>query len=325
MHETAIDVQNLSRNFNYKKGNLNKKKVTTNALSELSFQVKKGEVFGLLGPNGAGKTTTIKILTTLLTPTDGDVKVLGIDPVKHENKLRPKINFVYGGERNLYWRITARENLSYFADLYKVSKDEKKERISYLLDLVRLTSRADDRVETFSKGMKQRLQIARGLINDPDILFLDEPTIGLDPIGARELREIVKSLTNLGKTVLLTTHYMEEADELCDRIAFIKNGKIIAVNTPGNFKKVISRNHLIEINLNNQPDHKSMEILRKNQLVKELIITNDGDICNVKVRSKSPYQILNSIIDLLNNFKIIDLQTRQPSLEDVYIHYIGGE
>lgn len=159
----------------------------------MSFDVHKGEIFGLLGPNGAGKTTTIKILTTLLAPTAGRAKVLGHDTFGDEQRLRSKINFIFGGERSLYWRLSAYDNLRYFASLYKVPTSVQKERIPYLLDMVGLLDKQDLKVETFSKGMKQRLQIARGLINDPEVLFLDEPTIGLDPGGAILLGILLKT------------------------------------------------------------------------------------------------------------------------------------
>ena len=191
------------------------------ALHDVSFSVESGELFGLLGPNGAGKTTSIKILTTLLLPTSGSVRVLGFDPVRQPNEVRSRVGYVFGGDRGFYDRLSALDNLRYFADVYRVSAREKARRISELLELVGLTGRERDRVETYSRGMRQRLHIARGLLHDPPVLFLDEPTIGLDPVGARELRETVAALRDRGKTILLTTHYMFEADELCGRVAVI--------------------------------------------------------------------------------------------------------
>lgn len=233
--ENVVEVYNLKRDYTGITG-LSKKK-SINALKGISFQVKKGEIFGLLGPNGAGKTTTIKILTTLLAPSFGEAKVLGFKCFGEESKIRPRINFIYGGERSLYWRLSAQDNLFYFGDLYKIPSKILKNRIPHLLDLVGLKGREHEKVEGYSKGMKQRLQIARGLINDPEILFLDEPTIGLDPVGAKDLRNIIASLKKQGKTILLTTHYMYEADELCDRIAIINNGELIALDTSTGLKK----------------------------------------------------------------------------------------
>lgn len=227
---TIAEVKNLSRTYQTKTG-ISKNK-TIEALKSVSFTIEKGEIFGLLGPNGAGKTTTIKILTTLLAPTHGEAKILGFNCFGEESKIRPRINFVFGGERSLYWRLSAQDNLQYFGDLYKIPSKILKERIPHLIKLVGLEGREHERVESYSKGMKQRLQIARGLINDPEILFLDEPTIGLDPIGAKDLRNILLLLKKQNKTILLTTHYMYEADELCDRIAIIDHGELLDLGTP---------------------------------------------------------------------------------------------
>ena len=231
-----IVLENLRRDYISTVGIIKKSKQRVEALKGLSFSVKAGEVFGLLGPNGAGKTTTIKILTTLLIPTSGIAMVLGHKTFGEERLLRPKINFIFGGERSLYWRLSALDNLKYFSDLYQIDPKVQRERIPKLLQMVGLEEKQHHKVETFSKGMKQRLQIARGLINDPEILFLDEPTIGLDPSGAIELRNIVKRLSNEGKTILLTTHYMQEADDMCDRIGIIAEGELVGLGTPEELK-----------------------------------------------------------------------------------------
>lgn len=232
---TVVEVNNLTRTYHSTSGISKRKSVE--ALKAISFTIKKGEIFGLLGPNGAGKTTTIKILTTLLAPSSGEARVLGYNCFGNENKIRPKINFIFGGERSLYWRLSAYDNLQYFGDLYKIPSKILKDRIPILISLVGLDGREHERVESYSKGMKQRLQIARGLINDPEILFLDEPTIGLDPVGAKDLRNIILSLKSQNKTILLTTHYMYEADELCDRIAIINQGELLDLDTSLNLKK----------------------------------------------------------------------------------------
>lgn len=228
--ENILEVKDLKRSYTGTLGMTKKKSIE--ALRGVSFSIKEGEIFGLLGPNGAGKTTTIKILTTLLAPTSGQAKIMGYNCFGDEDNIRGSINFIFGGERGLYWRLSAYENLQYFGDLYKIPSSILKNRIKELITLVGLEGRENEKVEGYSKGMKQRLQIARGLINDPKILFLDEPTIGLDPVGAKDLRNIITELKAKGKTVLLTTHYMYEADELCDRIAIINNGEIMALGTP---------------------------------------------------------------------------------------------
>jgi len=234
--ESIIEVKELYRSYTTYRGTWRKKKETVEAVCGISFSVERGEIFGVLGQNGAGKTTTIKMLITLLAPTKGACRVLGYDCFGQEKYIRPRINFIFGGEYGVYRRLSARDNLRYFANLYKMDVKEREERIEELLRLVDLTERADDLVETYSKGMTQRVQIARGLINNPEIVFMDEPTVGLDPLGARMLRDIIRKLKEEGKTVILTTHYMPEAEELCDHMIFLKKGKIIAEGTPKEIK-----------------------------------------------------------------------------------------
>src|ERR687883_103339 len=244
---SVIGVTDVRRTYRSRSGIFSRRAIVTEALQGISFEVERGELFGLLGPNGAGKTTTIKILTTLLLPTSGSVRVLGLDPVTQHAQLRRRIGYVFGGDKGLYDRISALDNLRFFADVYRVPLREKQTRIDELLEIVGLRGREHERVEAYSRGMRQRLHIARGLLHDPEILFLDEPTIGLDPVGSRELRETVADLQRVGKTILLTTHYMFEADELCDRVAIITDGRIVAEGTPAELKRTIPNRNIIEI------------------------------------------------------------------------------
>ncbi len=234
--ETVIEVKELKRTYVTRRGFLKKEKRVVQAVDGISFEVRRGEIFGLLGQNGAGKTTTIKMLTTLLAPTAGTCKVLGCDTFGQEKQIRKRINFIFGGEMGVYRRLSARDNLRYFSNLYLIPRKERDVRIEKILKLVDLADRADDLAETYSKGMIQRLQIARGLINDPEILFMDEPTVGLDPLGARMLRDIIRRLKEQGKTVLLTTHNLAEVEELCDRLIIINKGKVVARGTPAEIK-----------------------------------------------------------------------------------------
>jgi len=256
-----IEVKNLVRDFVVGEGLFNRNKKTINAVKGISFTVEKGEIFGLLGQNGAGKTTTIKMMITMLAPTSGTCKVFEYNTFGQEKMIRNRINFVFGGEYGLYRRLSARDNLKYFANLYKMSKADRDRRIDELLEMVGLSDRADTRVETFSKGMTQRVQIARGLINNPEVLFMDEPTIGLDPVGAEMLRKTIVDVNNLGTTVLLTTHNMYEADELCGRIAILKEGEIITLDTPANIKEKLSQKTSFTVEV----DGDSMEIKEKIQ------------------------------------------------------------
>ena len=234
--EPIIEVKDLYRSYTTYRGTWRKKKETVEAVRGITFSVQKGEIFGLLGQNGAGKTTTIKMLITLLAPTAGNCKVLGYDCFGQEKKIRPRINFIFGGEYGVYRRLSARDNLRYFANLYCMDTEEREKRIDEILELVDLKDRADDLVETYSKGMTQRVQIARGLINNPEVIFMDEPTVGLDPVGARMLRDVIRKLKEDGKTVVLTTHYLPEAEELCDRMVVLNQGRIVASGTPAEIK-----------------------------------------------------------------------------------------
>jgi ABC-2 type transport system ATP-binding protein len=230
---SVIEVENLRRTYRTTTGTVRRRSLEVEAVRGVSFEIAEGELFGLLGPNGAGKTTTIRMLITLLTPTSGSARVLGYDVVRDVRAVRERIGYVFGGDRGLYDRLSAFDNLRYFAELYGVEPRRQRARIAELLELVGLSGREQERVEGYSKGMRQRLHIARGLIHDPPVVFLDEPTIGVDPVGARELRATMANLTAVGKTVLLTTHYMFEADALCDRIAVVTEGRIVAEGTRG--------------------------------------------------------------------------------------------
>lgn len=232
-----IQVDGLYRFYEERKGFFKRTVETKKAVNGITFRVEKGEIFGLLGPNGAGKTSTIKVLTTLLLPTKGSVKIFGLDILQHKREIRKKINFIYGGEKSLYGRLTARDNLLYFCDLYEVEEGIMRDRVDFLLHMVGLENYGLKKVETFSKGMKQRLQIARALVNDPEIIFMDEPTIGLDPSASRLLHEIILKMKAEGKTIVITTHYMKEAENLCDRIGFIRNGEMIDVCSPSEHKR----------------------------------------------------------------------------------------
>ena len=219
------------------------------AVDGIDLRVERGEIFGVLGPNGAGKTTTLRMLATLLEPTSGQVRVLGVDVQADARTVRANLGAMLSGERSLYWKLTARENLEYFAALYHVPPREQKHRIDAALIAVKLADRADDYVERYSTGMRQRLALARALLPDPPLVILDEPTVGLDPQAARDLRDGVRELKRQGRTVLLTTHYMEEADQLCDRIAIIDHGKIVALDTPAALKRRIRAEEVVTLEI----------------------------------------------------------------------------
>ena len=243
----AIEAQHLHRTFRTARTFMRTGPEIV-AVEDVSLEIEPGIVYGLLGHNGAGKTTTIKMLSTLLVPTSGSARICGYDVVKQEREVRRRLGVLLGGDRGLYGKLTARDNLEYFGHLYGMPGRDIPPRASEMLELVDLAGRSDHRVEGFSRGMKQRLHLAKALMHDPPVLFLDEPTIGLDPAAAVMLRQIVSDLVP-EHTVLLTTHYLHEADELCDRIGIIDQGKIIVEDTPEQIKKRVGgeQRHLLSV------------------------------------------------------------------------------
>jgi ABC-2 type transport system ATP-binding protein len=285
--------------------------------------VRRGELFGLLGPNGAGKTTIIKMLITLLLPTSGTARVMGFDVVSQTNEVRRRIGYVFGGDRGLYDRVSGLDNLRYFAELYGVEPSEQKRRIVALLELVGLTGRENEKVEGYSRGMRQRLHIARGLLHDPQVLFLDEPSIGLDPIGARELRQTVKSLVDAGKTVLLTTHYMFEADALCDRIAVINDGLIVASGTGADLKQAVQNRTIVEIETFGVTTDAVDRLRRDPEVI--AVNTEEREQSEILlVQSEHGLEITQRLLGALGDTRVGKVVAREPTLEDAYVHLIAS-
>jgi ABC-2 type transport system ATP-binding protein len=319
---SAVEVRELTRQYRQRRGMFRGSNVVE-ALRGVSFDIAPGELFGLLGPNGAGKTTTIRILTTLLLPTAGSARVLGLDPVTQHAQLRRRIGYVFGGDKGLYDRISALDNLRFFADVYRVPLRIKQARIEQLLELVGLRGREHERVETYSRGMRQRLHIARGLLHDPEVIFLDEPTIGLDPIGARELRDTVANLQRAGKTILLTTHYMFEADELCDRIAIITGGAIVAEGTSAEMKRAISDRNVIEIEAFGVSGE-LIERLRQIEGVEAVSVETQDQAQTIVVSSTRGPELIPPLLSVLDGARLGRVVAREPTLEDAYVKLVGG-
>ena len=335
MTEPAIKVTNLRREF----GGTGKKKSSDPhatvpkiddtvkvAVNSISFEVKKGEIFGILGPNGAGKTTTIRMLTTLLKPTSGLGEVLGIDVSddRRTRELRKRINMVAGGERGLYYRLTGRQNLRYFADLYGIPKDIREERIVKTLELVKMTEAADKRVEEYSRGMKQRIHIARALINDPEILFLDEPTIGLDPEISKQIRKIVKELSEQGTTVILTTHYMYEAEELCDRLILLKKGNIVGYGTIDELRSMVSDDTMIRVITASDPTSVTEDLLTW-ESISDIRIDELAGRYIVNVRCDRSDELMDRLDKVFEPFGVRSIGFDEPTLEETYLYLTGGE
>jgi ABC-2 type transport system ATP-binding protein len=323
-HVKAIEVNDLRRVFQPKIGVFRRTTKEVVAVEQLDFEVGVGELFGLLGPNGAGKTTTVKMLTTLLLPTAGSARVMGYDVVKEDKRVQERIGFIFGGERGLYWRLSGIDNLRYFGSLYHVDPEVSKKRIPYLLELVGLKGRGNERVEGYSRGMKQRLHVARTLLHDPEILFLDEPTIGLDPVGAREFRQVIKNLQSENKTILLTTHYMFEADALCDRIGVINQGKLVALDTPDNLKQYVSDLSVIEVEVYGIPKN-IYETIKSQSYVDSVAIENRDQKQLLQVHSLRGAEAVPDLMADLNGLRVGRVIVREPTLEDAYVRLVGGE
>jgi len=320
---SAIQARDLVRTYKTSTGIFRKRAVDVQAVRGVSFEVADGELFGLLGPNGAGKTTTIKMLITLLIPTAGTARVLGIDVVKNAHEVRKRIGYVFGGDRGVYERLSGYDNLRYFAELYGVPPAEQKRRIEELLELVGLRGREHERAEGYSRGMKQRLHVARGLLHDPEVIFLDEPTIGLDPVGARDVRATIASLTEAGKTVLLTTHYMFEADALCDRIAVITQGEIVAEGTPADLKRGVGEGTVVEVEVYGVGDG-IVERVRGLGGVTAVAVEEREQAQVLVVQTGPGAELTQAILGCLNGSDVGRISHREPTLEDAYVALVAG-
>ena len=309
MDRWAVEADGLGRVFTVKK------RPPVVALADLSLRVAVGEVHGLLGPNGAGKTTLVKVLSTVLLPSSGSARVMGHDVVTETAAVRPLIGIVLGGDRGLYNRLTARQNLSYWAALYRLAPSEGRARADALLDRLGLAARADDRVQSFSRGMRQRLHLARGLIHDPPVLFLDEPSTGMDPVAAREFRSIVRELATEDRTVFLTTHDMAEAEALCDRVTLIDRGTLLATESPVALSRLLSRHERIECVGAAAPVLEQLESLRG---VERVTVTAES--ARIDVGSDAA---VGDVMRWLVAAGVTSVRVTRPTLEEVYLGLVG--
>lgn len=320
----AIEISHLRRVFKSHIGVIKRTTKEVVAVDDITFGIAEGELFGLLGPNGAGKTTTVKMLATLLIPTAGTATVAGLDVVRQAEEVRKRIGFIFGGERGLYWRLSGIDNLRYFASLYGVEPDVSKKRIPFLLDLVGLQGRGEEKVEGYSRGMKQRLHVARTLLHNPQVLFLDEPTIGLDPVGAREFRQVILDLQSEKKTILLTTHYMFEADALCDRIAVINHGRIIALDTPKGLKSRVQDMNVVEVETFGMPED-MLNSLQALPFVDSLSVEEHDQRQLLLIQTSRGAEAVPDVLAALDGLKVGRVIVREPTLEDAYVRLVGAK
>ncbi len=313
MTEYALELNNITKKFG-----------DFTAVNDLSLRVERGEIFGFLGPNGAGKSTTIRMLCTLAKPTSGSALIAGYDLIKDPSKVREKIGLV-AEKMIMYDDLTAAENLRFFGKLYKMPKQKREERIDLLFNLVDMQKWKDTQISKFSTGMKQRINVIRALLPEPEILFMDEPTLGLDPQTTFAIREIIRDINNNGVTVILTTHAMTEAEALSHRIAIIDHGKIAALDTPQNLKNIISKSDtsIFKTKITNLTS-KMVEKIRSLKVVTALAQQDDN---NLKICANG-MGALNQIIDTIRieggDISSIT-NSNEPTLEDVFLTVTGKE
>jgi ABC-2 type transport system ATP-binding protein len=320
----SIQTEKLGRIYKIRGGKKSEPRQLI-ALENVDLHIQRGELFGLLGPNGAGKTTLIKILTTLLAPTSGRAVVAGFDVAKEPQKVRPCINMVSGGEASGYGLLTVRENLWMFSQFYGIPSKVAKQRIQQLLEIVGLQDRANAKSSDLSTGLRQKMNIVRGFMTDPDVLFLDEPTLGLDVGASREVRRFVRSWVddNPDRSLLLTTHYMVEADELCDRVAIINQGRVLACDTPTHLKHQLQKEAIFRLQVS-PLNGLGIEVFQRLPGVNKVTHSpQDGSALLQFILAEE--QVLASVVSTLtaHNIRILNLQKSEPTLEDVFVHLVG--
>lgn len=315
MAESAVRVRALRREYTTGKG-LRKRGPVITALDGVDLDIAVGEVHGLLGPNGAGKTTLCKVLSTVLLPTSGTAEVLGLDVVRDTQEVRRRIGIVFGGERGLYTRLTARQNLAFWGAMYHLPPALLRPRVEELLDRVGLAARADERVEGFSRGMKQRLHLARGLVSDPQVVLLDEPTTGMDPVAARSFRDLVGELRGEGRSLLVTTHDMAEAEAVCDRVTLIDEGRVLATERPATLGGWISRFERVDVR--DAPP----EVLDEVERIAGVAAVRRRDDGTARIETDAE-GAAGVVLGRLVAAGATSVSTSLPSLEEVYLHVIG--
>ena len=333
----AIETHDLTKLFKSREANSQARSSLFNrkeprmvtAIDHLNLEIRRGELFGLLGPNGAGKTTLVKVLCTLLPPDEGNALVNGFDVVREQMDVKRSIGALFSvGERGAFWRLSGYKNLEFFSAIYNVPKSRRHERIMEVLDLVGLKDKAFERYQRYSGGMKRKLALARVLLPDTPILLLDEPTVGLDVISSRTLREFIRNdlSRKAGKTVLYTTHYVEEASQICDRIGILNRGKLIACDTPEAIKRVTKKGEVVEIRLKSVTDAQIEAIKTIEGVVDVVSEVEDSVLGQQRLRLHlDSAASLPIVLDFFFREKIqlIDLRAEEPTLEDAFIELTG--
>lgn len=335
--DNAIETHNLTKTFKSRDRNTEargsffdrKNREMITAIDHLNLEIRKGELFGLLGPNGAGKTTLVKVLCTLLPPDEGNAILNGFDVVRQQMDVRRSIGALFSvGERGAFWRLNGYTNLEFFSAIYNVPRNKRHERIMEVLDLVGLRDKAFQRYQRYSGGMKRKLALARVLLPDTPILLLDEPTVGLDVISSRTLRDFIKNdlSRKAGKTILYTTHYVEEASQICDRIGILNRGKLVACDTPNNIRGIVKKGEVVEIRVKSITDAQ-IETIKTIDGVTDVTSELEDSVLDLR-RLRLHLQnigFLPMVLDFFFKEKIllIDLKREEPTLEDAFIELTG--
>lgn len=308
VEQTIVRVEHLVKRYN-----------GTTAVDDISFEIKKGEIFGLLGPNGAGKSTIISILCCLLKPSSGRATISGFDLEKNALEIK-RIIGVVPQEISLYHTLTARENLAFYAKIYGLPRQVRWERITEILEMAGLSQRADEPLQNYSGGMKRRINIGIALLHNPQILFLDEPTVGVDPQSRKRIYDTILELNNQGMTVLLTTHQMEDAERLCHRIAIVDNGKLIALDTLEGLMKLVGESDMVRVEARNITQ-KTVKSLEKIDSVQKISV--DRDMMTIQLLRGR--EMLAAIVDILtaSGTKVDSIQIKEPDLETLFLHLTG--
>ena len=325
MKSPAIETEGLGRVYKIRGNRKEKKQIRERvALHDVNLKVERGELFGLLGPNGAGKTSLIKILVTLLAPTTGRAMVAGFDVAQNPKSVRPLINMVSGGESSGYGLLTVRENLWLFGQFYGLDNKTTRTRTDELLEVVGLKDRANTKTSDLSTGLRQKMNIVRGFLTNPEVIFLDEPTLGLDVSASRDVRNFIRSWISAKpeRTMLLTTHYMAEADDLCDRVAIINGGRVLACDSPGNLKRRLRSEAIFHLEVS--PLNGELAGYRSLPGVRQVVHTPRDGKSELEVILESD-EAISGIISTLTSHqaRVLNLTKREPTLEDVFVDLVG--